>query len=103
MLIEINGKRWKLTEMTSNALGRDKFGECDPPSKQGKEIRIYYRLKGEKRLEILLHEMLHASDWSKDETWVDGTARDLARALTRLGYVNIKEVTDDRKKIIAGG
>jgi len=61
-------------------------GYCDAPDVPGKTIRVSTRLRGRKRLEIILHECLHAADWSKDESWVDETAKDLARILDRLGY-----------------
>ena len=86
MLINILGKRWKIVWKSSKEIGANKYGECDPPSKKGKEIRIYKGLKGEQRLEVLIHEMLHAADWSKDESWVNDTSKDIARVLTRLGY-----------------
>lgn len=37
-------------------------------------------------LETLLHEMLHACDWSASEDKVDQSARDMARLLWNLGY-----------------
>jgi len=43
-------------------------------------------LVGERRLEVLIHEMLHACYWDLDEEAIDITARDIARVLFRLGY-----------------
>ena len=81
MRVRIGGKYYELIDcrMTDN-------GCCDGPHIPGKRIRINKSLKGEARLEILLHEFLHAADWSKDEEWIEETARDFARALTRQGY-----------------
>ena len=82
MHVRLCGKRWKLrfTALQNNR------GECDGPTIAGKEIRIDRRLKGMERLEILIHECLHAIDWRADEEHVAQSAADLARTLWRLGY-----------------
>jgi hypothetical protein len=51
-----------------------------------KTIRIDERAEGEQRLDVIIHDMLHACDWSRDEVHVKQQARDMARALWRLGY-----------------
>lgn len=71
-------------------LSSDKHGDCDSPDTPNKEIRIQAGLKGRLKLEALLHEMLHAADWSKDEEWIHYTAADIARELTKLGYTDGK-------------
>jgi hypothetical protein len=43
-------------------------------------------LKTRVGLETLIHEMLHACDWSVAEEKVEQTAKDMARLLWRLGY-----------------
>lgn len=83
LYLTINGKRYRLRFVRYR---RRVHGECDPPTHPNKEIWIDERLHGEKRLEILIHEMLHAAFWWLSEESVLRTARDLARALTRIGY-----------------
>jgi hypothetical protein len=82
MRVNILGKVWNL-RFAPNMANR---GDCDPPTTRGKEIRILSSLRGEERLEILLHELIHAGGWHIDEEFVAGFARDAARALWRLGY-----------------
>jgi hypothetical protein len=84
MRLTIMGKRWWL-RFCALALNR---GECDPPDKLGKEIRVLKRLKGEERLEVLIHEQLHAADWHKSEEWIEQVSKDIARNLTKLGYTD---------------
>lgn len=36
--------------------------------------------------EVLIHEILHAADWSKDESWVEQAAADIERVLFRQGF-----------------
>ena len=66
----------------------DGDGLCDPPDKVGKTITINSKLKGERRLDVIIHELLHATNWDLDEVPVNDTATDIARVLTRLGYKN---------------
>jgi hypothetical protein len=61
-------------------------GRCDSPTTLKKRITIKKTLVGERRLEVLIHEMLHACYWDLDEEAIDITARDIARVLFRLGY-----------------
>jgi hypothetical protein len=61
-------------------------GDCDPPDKPGKEIRVSSSLQGEERLEVLIHELVHAAGWHIAEGFTETFARDAARVLWRLGY-----------------
>jgi hypothetical protein len=82
MRLTILGKRWNL-RFARNLKNR---GDCDPPAAPGKEIRVGSSLRDEERLEVVLHEMLHAAGWHIAEEFVDQFACDAARALWRLGY-----------------
>lgn len=85
MQLTILGRRWELVECDGRELpGR--WGECDDPRTPGKRIRIRKRLSGQHRVEILLHEQLHAAGFDMfDEGFVEQLARDLARNLGRAG------------------
>ena len=82
MRLTILGKRWWLRFVAL----RTNRGECDPPTKPNKEIRVDSQLRGEERLEVLIHEQIHAAGWHLDEEFVTRFAQDLARNLTKLGY-----------------
>ena len=83
MRVIIQGKPWRLD---FTRLPKDRDGDCDPPTAKAPRIRVRSSLTGERRLEVIIHEFAHASDWSKDETWVHQFARELAHLLTELGY-----------------
>jgi hypothetical protein len=83
MQVRILGKRWVLRFVPS--LGGNR-GDCDPPDRPGKEIRIAAGLRGEERLEVLVHELVHAAGWHIDEEFVERFASDVACILSRLGY-----------------
>ena len=78
----IGGKRWDLsfTRLTANR------GDCEGPHVPNKRIRVDSSLDGEEKLEVILHECLHAADWKASEEYIEQTAIDLASILWRLGY-----------------
>lgn len=82
MKIKILGKIWDLI-FCPNLKNR---GECDHPCSPNKKIRIWKGLKEEEKLEVLIHEMLHAAFWHLDEEYVEKAAKDIAKVLWRLGY-----------------
>lgn len=82
MRIRILNKCWQL-RFAPNLGNR---GDCDGPSTKNKEIRVSTMLRGEERLEVLIHELLHAASWHIDEAFVEQFAHDAARTLWRLGY-----------------
>jgi hypothetical protein len=51
-------------------------------------------LRGEERLEVLLHELVHAAGWHLGESIVEQFANDAARALWRLGYRDVEPSLD---------
>lgn len=84
MQVILRGKRWTLSFVS---LVRERcIGKCDPPGSQRKRIRVEKKLEGEQRLEILIHEMLHACYWDMDEAAVEESSRDIAKILWELGY-----------------
>jgi hypothetical protein len=90
--IKILNKVWTLRFVPAAELPKDKDGNrdcdgvCDSPNDKRKEILVYDKLNESDRLETVVHEVLHAADWHKDETWVATVSNDLARILWRLGY-----------------
>ena len=84
MLVTIGGKRWKL--VFAPLQGCD--GTCDAPTDKKKQIKIAPRVKKDSKwlMEVIVHEVLHGSDWSKDESWIGTTAEDIARILWKIGF-----------------
>jgi hypothetical protein len=83
MQVRMFGKRWRLRFVPNLGANR---GDCDGPAQARKEIRVASGLRGEERLEVLIHEMVHAAGWHIDESFVERFAQDAARVLWRLGY-----------------
>lgn len=100
MYISVLGKRYKVVVLpiVTDTEGTPLDGECDAPTKPGKEIRICGKLAGRDLLETLCHEYLHGACWWLTEEFVTEAARDLAAMLWRIGY---REPTDWKKHIDA--
>ena len=61
-------------------------GSCDYPRGGKPSIRITAEPFTKQELEAIVHEALHAEDWSKAEEIVDRIAKEVSRFLWRLGY-----------------
>lgn len=59
-------------------------GSCDPADRKPRFILISEGLTKERELDVFIHEMLHAAVWDLDETAVEQTATDIARALCQF-------------------
>ena len=88
-----NGKAKVVTEEEEEVRG-----DCDDPSARNKQIRIANNLPPIEQLEVVIHECLHASDWFKDEEWIEEVAVDIARLLWKLGWRLAKDGNLTRKK-----
>ena len=87
--VTIAKKRWRLLFRDL----KEEWGFCNPPDHPGKSIVIHSGITDpEKLVEVVIHEALHCSDWTKDEEWVETVARDIARVLTRLSDLGILQL-----------
>lgn len=82
MRIKVRNRFWTFRRVKSR--GAD--GECDPPTSLKREIRVNPDLTGVDELDVILHELLHASQWDLAEEAVAEIATDISRVLWRLGY-----------------
>jgi len=67
------------------------YSDCDDPTTKNKQIRIANNLSPVEQMDAVIHECLHASDWFKDEKWVDEVSTDIARLLWKLGWRPTKD------------
>ena len=58
---------------------------------KNKEIRIKKNLSEREELEVTVHELLHAVEWSKDEEWVEQSGVEIAEALWKLGWRRVAD------------
>ena len=85
MIVTIGGKRW---DLVFSRIAPTDDAVCDPPNKKGKQIRLAPKLRRNPKLimDRVIHESLHAADWTKDEGWVEATAAEITRILWKLGF-----------------
>lgn len=100
MYLRAMGKRWLLVWVKKGAafiarcdskgvetrMSKTDDGLTEAPWMPNKRMFIRYGLKGKRKLETAIHEFAHASDWSKDEEWIEQFGRELAGFLHSLGY-----------------
>ena len=89
MRVRIRGKHWTL--VYTNALPNDADAHYEAPTTPNKQIRIRPNLSEARRLEMVLHECLHAAFWDLEEEAIESSAEDIARVLWRLGYRQEKQ------------
>jgi hypothetical protein len=80
MRVRIRGKYYTLR------FGRPMPGSDGHADPQAKEIVVSSRLRGERKMDVLIHELLHFAHWDLDEAAIEETASDIAKILWRLGY-----------------
>lgn len=80
MRCKLRGKHWRIVR---EKLPRKLDGLCNADNRV---ITVQPHLSGERELDVLIHEMLHACHWDLAEESITETASDLARVLFRLGY-----------------
>lgn len=86
MRIKILGKHWKLRFVREPFGDTPRDGDCDPPHAKNKEIRVSTAIEGERKMAVLIHEMLHAAGWHIDEPFVEQFAEDAARVIHEVGF-----------------
>ena len=80
MRCRLRGRYWSIVR---GKLDSKLDGLCDANTLT---ITVRPSLTGERELEVMIHEMLHACHWDLDEQAITETSEDLARVLFRLGY-----------------
>lgn len=93
MIVKVLGKYWRL-EFTRLKTIR---GSCDSPDTPKKSIRIASNLKDKEKLEVLIHEVIHAAGWNLCEEFVEQLAYDLSNILWRVGLRFDKHNSDSKK------
>jgi hypothetical protein len=87
MRIKIGGRHYRLVFLPRiYHEDQEVDGLCDAPDLKGKSIYVRSGLRGKERIEVLVHEMLHAAFWHLCEESVEDTAKEIAEVLWRLGY-----------------
>lgn len=83
----INGIKWpwRYARLRGGADGWT-YVKTPKTPKVRQKILVDERLTGRRRLEVEIHEYLHAANPTQDEEHVDQQGKDLSRILWALGY-----------------
>tara|TARA_Y100000034_G_C6905227_1_gene419804 strand:- start:2697 stop:2975 length:279 start_codon:yes stop_codon:yes gene_type:complete len=65
------------------------WGECDPPEKKGKKIKIKNNLGDKNTLTTALDEAIHACTFDLDNEAVNEMSQSISNFLWKLGYKRI--------------
>lgn len=84
------GVRYRIRFVRSSEIPFDRFADCSAPSDKRPEIRVRQVLRGKARMETVIHEALHAQTWTRSESDVARSARELAALLWRCGYREVE-------------
>lgn len=85
----LNGdERWLLRFSTLKGAA---YGYTFSQKSKHPRIILDARMRGRKKLEVLVHELLHALNPTQSEEHVEQQGKDIARVLWSLGY---REVSD---------
>lgn len=78
--VSIRNKYWML-KLIRRRKESDLDGWCSHPEDSGKSIVIDKNLPAKKRLQTIIHETTHASQWDLDEEWIEQFSEDLTNIL----------------------
>jgi hypothetical protein len=97
MRVKLNDNTWAVVRLD---MGPRIRGQIDPPGSVDGRLKLSTRLRSNKEImEVFIHECLHGCFWHLDEDSVDRAAKDISRALHRLGArVNISEIKVKSKR-----
>lgn len=91
--VDLGGVEWQFAFVSAEDVSivtgdTETLGVCeDHRYSESPKIMVTDSLKGRKRLNTTLHELLHAADIFKTEQWVEQTANEIERILTEDGWV----------------
>lgn len=93
------GRHWWRFKFVPRSTLPTAWGDCDSPSRRGPTlIRLVRGMGDRRRLEVLIHEMLHALAWDVfDEEFVRSSARQMSRVLWAFGYRTKPDVAEVRE------
>lgn len=101
MKVRILGKAWTLLFARSKDLPHDRLGECDPPHKRGRAVKVSEHLRGRKLADVVMHECLHAAAFDVlGEDFVTQVTTDISRVLWKPEVLSRLLDDDEVRKVL---
>lgn len=89
MKVVLGNRTWTIRTLPASQMDQrepELLGECTTPVARQPVIVIRRGLPQKERLDVLIHEALHACRWYASEAWVNKTATQIAALLWRDGW-----------------
>lgn len=86
----LGGREWDIRFVRSREIPSDRWGDCGHPDDPNPTIRIRQAVEGRDRMDLILHEALHAIYPDESETKVGRSATELANLLWACGYRRVE-------------
>lgn len=85
-LLLVNKIVYTLKFVSESELPKGWVGSCDGPHIPNPKIKISRKIQRRNKLVKIIHEVLHALDWSKDDEWVVEASEIIGEVLWELGW-----------------
>lgn len=90
MTVRLGGREWDVRFVRSREIPSDRWGDCGHPDDPNPTIRVRNAVEGKGRMDLILHEALHAIYPDESEAKVSRTATELANLLWECGYRRVE-------------
>jgi len=87
---KLGGKEWLVHFVRSREIPSDRWGDCGHPDDRTPTIRVRRAVEGINRMDLIIHEALHAIYPDESEEIVHRSATELANLLWACGYRRVE-------------
>lgn len=85
-VIKVAGRNWKIKMVDGSTLPRNVLGTCTSPAGRHPTIEIRKNMSDKKTLEVVIHEVMHASLPLLDEAAVETSAHEICKGVFAMGW-----------------
>ncbi len=87
---KLGGKEWHIKFVRSREIPSDRWGDCGHPEDPKPTIRVRRAVEGKNRMDLIIHEALHAIYPDETEEMVNRSATEIANLLWACGYRRVE-------------
>lgn len=91
--IQIGGLKWTLE--VGGRMPPDRWGDTTPPTSKNRRIRVSGAARGEKFVDVLIHELIHARWWNICESEVTEFAKEITAILRLFPEEVMEAIAED--------
>jgi hypothetical protein len=87
---KLGGREWHIHFVRSRDIPSDRWGDCGHPDDAKPTIRVRRAVEGKNRMDLIIHEALHAIYPEETEEMVNRSATEIANLLWACGYRRVE-------------